>query len=416
VVRFLYHTIYTREKETTLQIVPPEQVGISPARLERLTQTLTAYVEHGKLAGTLSLVARRGQVAHFEAHGCMDREVGKRMTDDAIFRIYSMTKPIASLALLMLFEEGNFHLTDPIHTYIPAFQNLRVYKRMGVSGMETEPLERPITFHHLLTHTSGFSYGHNQDSPVEELYRQAKILDPDETLAGKMERLAQLPLYSQPGTVWQYGVSTDIVGRLVELLSGMPLDEFLQTRIFAPLEMPDTAFYVAPEKLGRLVTIYTPAESGGIQPFDGPAATRFSRPRAFLSGGGGLVSTMRDFYRFTQLLRNRGELDGERLIGRKTWELMTANHLPPALLPMQLGSQVMVGYGFGLGVSILLDPAQAAQLGSPGQYGWSGIATTLFWNDPIEDLTGILMTQFMPSGYYPITRSFRMLVYQALAD
>jgi CubicO group peptidase (beta-lactamase class C family) len=373
------------------------------------------YVDEGKLAGLITLVARRGQVVHLGRFGMMDLEAGKAMQMDTIFRIYSMTKPIASVASMMLYEEGLFLLSDPVSRFIPGFEEVKVYVDETESGLELADPEREMTIWHLLTHTSGLVYGNPEGTPVEKLVwqadREAEKSSSDESLEEWVERLVKLPLAHQSGSAWHYGLSTDVLGYLVEVVSGMSLDTFLERRIFEPLGMVDTGFYVPQSKVDRLAANYGPGEGGGIVVIDAPATSVFAKPRRFLSGGGGLVSTIYDYLRFAQMLLNGGTLDGTRLLGRKAIELMTINHLPAHMHPFEDPA-----VGFGLGVSVLVDVARSRSLGSVGRYGWGGAASTTFRIDPQEELIYILMTQFMPNGHYPIADEFPVLVYQAIVD
>lgn len=414
---------------TPIEIVAPERAGFSATRLGRIGDLMRRYVDGGKLAGTVSLVSRRGQVVYFDDYGQRNRETGAEMTLDTLFRIYSMTKPITSVAALMLFEDGHYLLDDPIANFLPAFADVQVCEGMDMAGMRLTRPERPPTVRDLMRHTAGLSYGWFQDTPVDQGYRDAGIKIPaDYSLAEGVEKLAKLPLVYHPGRAWRYSYSTDVLGRLVEVWSGESLDEFFQRHIFAPLGMTDSSFQVAPEKLDRFATCYTLAEMQGfvadsasapekrtliVQ--DAPATSKFAKPPVFLSGGGGLVGSTADYLRFCQMLLNGGALDGARILGRKTVELMTMNHLPPELIPIAV-SVPDPGAGFGLGVKVLVDQAASGRLGSPGMYGWGGAATTVFWIDPVEEIIGIFMTQFMPSGYYPVTTQFQRTVYQALVD
>lgn len=404
-----------------METVTPEQVGLSSQRLARLAPLMQSYVDQGKLAGLITLVARRGQVAHLQCFGQADIAAGKPMQPDTILRIYSMTKPVTSVALLMLYEEGRFQLDDPVAEFIPAFKEMWVcLDEAAGGGSIVTPAERPVTIRQLLTHTSGLCYPNPKGSPAERLLwrsdQEAENTTPEETLAEWVPRLAGVPLAWQPGSRWQYGFSTDVLGYLVEVISGLPFDRFLQERIFSPLGMVDTGFTVPPEKLDRLATLYGPAQEGGLKVLDGAPASEYARPRRFFSGGSGLVATTGDYLRFAQMLLNRGELDGVRLLGRKTVELMTMNHLPAALLPYGFGDNALQhGRGFGLGVFVVMDVAQHGLLGSVGNYGWSGAAQTHFWVDPQEELIAMVMPQYMPEDRdYPLREQFRVLVYQAL--
>ncbi len=399
--------------------VSPERVGLSPARLERLAPALHRYVDEGKVAGLLTLVARRGGIAHVQCYGERDREAHQPMTEDTIFRIYSMSKPITSLAVLMLYEEGRFLLTDPVAQYIPAFKDTPVFVRETDKGLETEPQARPMTILDLLRHTSGLSYPNPSPEalPVERLMARSEELEsksmPEPTLEQFVEWLAGFPLCWQPGTRWQYGFSVDVLGRLVEIFSGRSFDAFLQERIFGPLGMVDTGFWVPPEKVSRFAAMYGPGEQGGLKLLDPPGG-EYAKPKRFLSGGGGLVSTAQDYWRFAQLLLDKGIFRGERLVSRKTVELMTTNHLPDAVLPT-FGDP---GMGFGLGVCVRMSLGGAAFLGSVGEYGWSGMASTHYRADPKEQMIELFMTQFVPTPEvsYPFHEQFRVLAQQAIDD
>jgi CubicO group peptidase (beta-lactamase class C family) len=407
-----------------MQQVKPEAQGFSSERLARIGRVMQRYVDERKVAGTVTLVARRGQVVHFEPCGMAHIEVNQPMARDTIFRIYSMTKPITSVAVLMLLEEALIRLSDPVADYLPAFRHVKVLDPSpGAGGRVVEP-ERPITIHHLLTHTSGLSYGWDDNPTTDALYRQIwekRNHDPDFSLNDWVEMLAGIPLLFQPGTRYRYGMSTDVLGALVQAVSGQPFEQFLQERIFAPLGMVDTAFHVPAEKIGRFAANYGPAEdgaaevgaakTGGLKVIDVPETSRYAKPTRSPSGGGGLVSTTSDYLRFAQMLLNRGELDGVRLLGRKTVELMTTNALSAGVY---FDNDPASYRGFGLGVSVLLDVGRSQQPGSVGVYGWGGAANTNFWIDPHEELIGIVMLQFMPSNTYPVIADFRNLVYQAL--
>ncbi len=405
-----------------MQTINPEQVGLSPARLRRLDAVMQRYVDEGKLAGVITLLARHGETAHCECFGVADIEDQTPMQIDALFRIFSMTKPITSVALLMLYEEGHFQLSDPVARFIPEFKETQVLTEAKEDEWRTTDLERAITLHDLFTHTAGLAYGLDRSSPVDVRYQDEGILRMDEPMSDKVKRIAALPLAQQPGRAWKYSVATDVLGYLVEIIAGVPFDAFLKERIFTPLGMTDTDFYVPADKQARLTTVYEPDDKGGIRALtatDAPEEEREAteawinkrRKPAFLSGGGGLISTIGDYLRFALMLRNQGRLEGERLLGRKTVELMTQNHLAPQIHPW-----ADPAWGFGLGVGVLLDPARAKILGSAGAYGWGGAASTDYWYDPQEDLIGILMTQFMPSGHYPIAQEFKVLAQQALVD
>ena len=398
----------------------PEDVGLSTPHLGRITRWMRHWVDSGRLPGLLVAVVRDDRLAWFETHGYRDVENGRAVEPDTIYRIYSMTKPITTVAALMLYEEGRFQLDDPVADFIPAFADTRVFASGDAETFTTVPLERPITVHDLMIHTSGLTYGFQHEHAVDALYRKRRIefnanVGP---LADLAESAAAQPLVFQPGTRWNYSVSTDVLGRLVEIWSGVPLDAFFADRIFGPLGMRDTGFQVPEGQGHRLASNYVRRTDGdGLALADPGGDSRFLEPAATLSGGGGLVSTAADYLRFMRMLRGRGVLEGARLLGRKSVELMTMNHLPGDLVDMgrpRFAEMPFAGVGFGLGVSVLLDPAKARILGSPGEYAWGGMASTTFWIDPAEDLMVLLLTQLMPSSAYPIRRELRVLTYQAL--
>ena len=397
----------------------PEDVGLSTPRLARVTQWMRRWVDSGQLPGLLVAIVRNDRLAYFETCGYRDVEAKRPVEPDTIYRIYSMTKPITTVAALMLYEEGCFQLDDPVAKFIPAFAGTRVFAGGDAESFETVPLARPVTVHDLMTHTSGLTYGFQHEHPVDALYRARRIefnanLGP---LADLVDAAAAQPLLFQPGARWNYGVSTDVLGRLVEIWSGVPLDTFFEERIFAPLGMGDTGFHVPEGQGGRFASNYTRAGGVGLALHDPAGESRFLEPARTLSGGGGLVSTAADYLRFTRMLRGGGALEGVRLLGRKSIELMTMNHLPGDLVDMgqpRFSEMPFAGIGFGLGVSVVLDPAKARILGSPGEYAWGGMASTTFWVDPAEDLIVLLLTQLTPSSTYPIRRELRVSIYQAL--
>ncbi len=400
----------------------PTDLGLDPTRLGYLDDHLRRYVDDGKLAGTLMLVARGGEVGHFEPYGLADRERNVAMKQDTLFRIYSMTKPITSIALMQLYERGLMQIDEPVHKYIPEWKDLQVYVMGNGPAMLTRPTTRAMTIRDLLSHQSGLTYGFTERTNVDAMYREKQIggLAVNGTLRSMVEDLAKLPLEFSPGDAWNYSVSTDVCGYLVEVISGQRFDEYLQANIFDPLEMDDTAFHVPAEKAHRFAANYA-AAPGGLRLIDDPQASSYLAPPSFLSGGGGLVSTASDYLQFCQALLNGGELNGQRIIGRKTLELMTSNHLPgdTDLAHHAMGrwaETTFTGIGFGLGFSVTLDPAAAQISGTPGEYAWGGAASTAFWIDPIEDLIVIFMTQFMPSTHYNIRRELRALVYGALTE
>ena len=405
-------------------LVKPEEVGLSSPRLARIREHFQRYIDAGQLAGTVTLLARRGRLAYLEAQGHLEIERQRPMSADAVFRIYSMTKPIATVGLMMLYEQGRLQLDDPVHRFIPSWKDLRVFVSGNHPTFKTVPVERPMTVRDLLTHTSGLTYGFMERTNVDAAYRKLGIADagrPGYTLQHMIDALAKLPLEFSPGTLWNYSVSTDVVGYLIEVISGQRLDRYLAEHVFQPLGMHDTGFVVRDDQVPRFAANYLHEASGALTLLDDPAQSQY-RECTFFSGGGGLVSTAPDYFRFTAMLRNRGELDGIRLLGRKTIELMTTNHLPGGQDLTQLAQAGLftetayAGVGFGLGFSVMQSPARAQIPGTPGEYAWGGAASTAFWVDPAEDLIVIFMTQLMPSSTYPLRRELRVLTYGALID
>jgi CubicO group peptidase (beta-lactamase class C family) len=387
-----------------------ETVGMSTDRLERIKPLMQRYVDEGKLAGIITLVARHGKIVHFEQVGKLNLDTGAALQDDALFRIYSMSKPIVSVAAMMLYEEGKFQLDEPVEKYLPAFKGAKVL----IDGVEVEA-NHPFTIRELMSHQAGLTYGVFSNTAVDQRYRAAKILG-NQDLAEMVEALGKIPLRYQPGTQWVYSVSADVLGRLVEVLADQPLDEYLQQKIFAPLQMPDTFFEVPADKLARFGTNHKQdPDTGGLIVVDRPATSRFAKDVTFFSGGGGLVSSAMDYLRFTQMLVNGGELDGVRILGRKTVELMTANHLAEGVksgFGERPGVAGTFGFGLGFGIATSLP---LSTLGSSGLYTWGGAAGTIFWNDPQEDLTAVLMVQMMQNPY-PLRAQFNNLVYQAITE
>jgi CubicO group peptidase (beta-lactamase class C family) len=398
-----------------MQTVQPERVGFCSGRLQRLNAVMQGYVDRQTCAGVLALIARQGQVAYLEAFGWQERETNRPMALDTLFKLYSMTKPITTTAAMMLWEEGKLRLSDPVARYLPEFKDARVMvARSGGADYDLVPAQAEMTLHHLCTHTGGLSYGSDENSPLDALYR--KTLDAHEkevepVLEKRVAAFAQarLPLAFHPGRGFRYSVSTELLGYIVQLVSGMPFEDFLQQKIFDPLGMPDTGFWVPPQKAARLAAVYGPAEGGGIQNIDPAAKSSFNRPTRNPSGGGGLVSTAGDYFRFGQMLLGGGTLEGVRLLGRKTVEWMLQNHLPEGIHPMDEPAN-----GFGLGGSVLLHPGLGQRPGSPGKFGWSGAANTEWWIDPAEQLQCLLMLQYMPPFSIPIADDFAQLAYQAL--
>ena len=390
--------------------VEPAEVGVSAERLDRLAAGMQGMVDNGRLAGVVTLMSRGGKIVHAHVAGVQDIESGAPMERDSIFRIYSMTKPITGVALMMLYEEGKWRLGDPVSRYIPGFANLQVHDGDNADGSpRLVDAERAMTMAELMSHSGGLAYGLGTANHVDRLYREERVLNADAPLQTMIDKLSELPLLAQPGTRWYYSIGVDVQGYLVEQISGQPFAEFLQERIFDPLGMVDTAFYVPEEKLPRLALIYGEGDDGGLEPFDmGP--TRTSMP-AGPSGGGGLWGTADDYLRFTQLLLNRGELDGVRLLAPRTVELMRTNFLSPEALPT-----MRPGQGFGLDFATVHDPEAAGEPYRKGSYYWGGAAGTWFWIDPATDLTFVGMIQHRGPAVGRVQGISRNLAYQAIVN
>lgn len=395
----------------------PESVGFSAERLETIDRALQGYVDREEVAGVVGLVARSGRIAYHRSFGLRDVAAGAPMSNDVIFRIASMTKPIASVALMTLWEEGRFQLRDPVSKFLPEFSDMRIAlpveagdRARGV--FKTVEAQNPITIQHLLTHTAGLANAYR--GVTEGLYTELRpYRTSGGTIGDYVSALAKLPLNFEPGEHWEYGPATDVVGRLIEVLSGMPLDRFLQERIFDPLGMADTHFYLPAAKLPRFAASYQPDDDGGIELLDAPAASsRWVRqPHTYFSAGGGLVSTATDYFRFHQMMLNGGELDGARILGPRTVRLMTANHTGDKAVWLR-----GPGFGFGLGYSVTTDLGPSSMPSAEGTYGWGGAFCTVFWVDPEDELIGILMTQVRPYTHLNIRQDFQTLTYQALVD
>lgn len=405
--------------------------GMSGDRLARIGRFIDeAYIATGKLPGALVQVWRRGELALSTVLGLADRERQVPLAEDAIFRIYSMTKPITSVAAMMLVEECKLALDDPVSKYIPAWDKLGVYAGGFMESFQTRPPARPMLVVDLLRHTSGLTYGFQQHTNVDAAYRQLKLGDlfVEDTLEGVIDKLATLPLEFSPGEAWNYSVATDVLGYLVQKISGMPFETFLKERILEPLGMVDTGFHVPADKASRFCACYAVGALGskvisanGPALMDDPRTSPFLKPPVFISGGGGLVSTAADYMRFARMLLQGGELDGVRLLGPKTLALMTANHLPggadlPRLSRSLFSEAAYDGVGFGLGFATTLTPATTLIPGSAGDFFWGGAASTFFWVDPQEDLIGLFLTQVLPSSAYPVRRQLRTLVYGAITE
>ena len=405
--------------------VDQAEVGIDPERLRRVDEHLARYVDDGRLPGWLVTVSRYGRLAHVSSYGSRDTEKGLPVEPDTLWRIYSMSKPVTSVAAMMLYEEGAFQLTDPVSRFIPSFADARVFTGGSDQRPVTVPATEPVRIWHLLTHTAGLTYGFHRNHPCDALYRAAGFdigLKPV-TLAEACDVWARLPLLFQPGTEWNYSVATDVLGRVVEVASGQPLDEFFAQRIFGPLGMTDTGFYAPADDLGRLAALYGLGPDRKAVRLDALGEDA-RKPPVLLSGGGGLVSTAADYHRFTQMLLHRqdspaGVLDGARLLSPRTVAYMGRNHLPGGLDLEQFGRPLSAetpfrGIGFGLGFAVVLDPVPGKVVCSAGELSWGGMASTAFWIDAAEELTVSFFTQLVPSSAHPLRPQLRQLVYQSL--
>ncbi len=402
--------------------------GLDAGRLERITDHIERnYISSQKIMGCQVAVARHGHLAYQKSFGSMDLERNKPMADDAIFRIYSMTKPITSIALMTLYEKGYFQLNDPISRYVPSWKNHRVWVSGEGEDTVTEAPKRPVSFRDVLSHTGGFTYGGGLPGvgiqhPVDKIYRELKIRSSGsaDTMESFLDKLAKVPLVYQPGERWMYSLSTDICGALVEVISGKPFAQYLQDEIFGPLGMTDTAFFVAPDKVDRFCANYQRGPDKKLKPIDDPATSQFTKDPGFKSGGGGLTGTTADYMKFCEMLRRGGELDGHRVIGPRTLAMMHMNHLAGGkdLTQMAIGSFSETsneGVGFGLGLASTMDEVSTGSLGS-GDYYWGGAASTIFLVDPKEDLTMVFMTQLMPSGTFNFRGQLKSLIYSAIID
>lgn len=399
----------------------PKDLGLCPERLERVDGWMRRLVDDGRLAGLSVSVMRRGQLAFARAHGLADLKRGTPFRLDTVARIYSMTKPLTSVAVMQLYEEGRFQLDDPVARFLPEFSAMRVATGGNRAKLESEPARRMITIRDLLTHTAGLTYGFMEATLVDALYREqgADYLRTDATLAEVTRIVAGLPLLAHPGAAWNYSVATDVLGRLVEVVSGRDFADYLRERVIRPLGLHDTDFHVRPENRDRFAACYVYDRERRLTQYDDARETVFAEPPAIASGGGGLVSTASDYLRFCRLVLNGGVLDGVRLLGRKTVALMTTNHLRGDLAAMgtpRFAETSYDGIGFGLGFSVMLDPARAQILGSPGECAWGGLASTAFWIDPSEDMAVVLLTQLIPSSALPIRKELRVMTYAALVD
>lgn len=399
-----------------MRVTKAERVGMSTQRLARIEPFFkTEYTDQKKLGSVITLVARRGKIVHLGMSGMRDMASADPVGEDDLFRIYSMTKPVTGVAMMMLYEEGKFQLSDPLSKYIPEFANLKVLAGVDDKGdMIVEAPKRAPTIHDLMRHTAGFTYGYFGNTPVDKAYREAAILNPGIDLKETIKRLARIPLLYQPGERWHYSVSVDVQGYLIEILTGKSFDVFLKERLFEPLGMSDTDFYVEKENHPRLTTLYGRRDGEFIEHTAPRYVAAYLSEPASKSGGGGLVSTTEDYFKFAQMLVNGGELSGTRILGRKTIEFMGRNHLPAGVKGPPWWNEI----GFGLDFGVVTNAARHGKIGSDGEMFWGGAASTVFWVDPEEDLIAILMTQYRPGGElrYPLDQQFHALVYGAIID
>ena len=402
--------------------------GLDAGRLERIGEHLERnYVGNGKIAGCQVSVARHGHLAYSRSFGQMDRERGMPTAEDTLYRIYSMTKPITSVALMTLYERGYFQLNDPVSRYVPSWKDHRVWVSGEGAEMKTEAPARPVSFRDVLCHTAGLTYGGGLPGvgiqhPIDKVYRELKIRSAEtpDTLPVFLDKLSKVPLRYQPGTRWMYSLATDVCGALVEVISGQPFDEYLRREIFEPLGMKDTAFHVPQQKVGRFAANYQRGPDKQLKLIDDPATSNYLKDPVFKSGGGGLVGTSADYLRFCEMLRRGGELDGQRVLGPRTIELMHMNHLPGGkdLTQLALGTfseTANEGVGFGLGFASTMGQVETGTLGA-GDYYWGGAASTIFWVDPKEDLSVVFMTQLMPSGTFNFRGQLKSIIYSAIID
>jgi CubicO group peptidase (beta-lactamase class C family) len=400
----------------------PADVGMSKERLDRIHDWAGGYVDSGKLPCAITAVMRHGQLVYVDAQGFRDVESKTPITTDTLFRIFSMTKPITSVAIMMLYEQARFQLDDPVSKYIPEFSNFQVWKSGAGEEMVTEPAASEITIQQIMTHTSGLTYAFmDPDSPLNDLYTD-KDLDYNSKgspLKDWIGDVASTPLAFHPGTQWNYSIATDVLGYLVEVISGQPLDEFFNQHILQPLGMNETSFSVRDEDVERFASAYKYKTGDRLSRMETAKNSQFRGEITRFQGGGGLISSASDYLKFLTMMLNLGELDGTRILGSKTVEFMTRNHMPGDLASMgqpKFGEVSFNGVGFGLGVAVTLDPAKSQVLSSVGEYNWGGAASTAFWNDPVEDISVVFLTQLYPSDTYPLRRELRILVNQAVLD
>ena len=401
----------------SVRSVAPNGTGLSSERLDRIGAVMNEHVAKGHIAGAIGLIARRGKIGYFETYGFQDKEAGVAMRKDTMFRMYSMTKPITGVAVMILYEEGRFYLTDPVSKYLPELGNMKVAvvetdPKTGKKTRYSVPAQREITILDLLRHTSGIDYAGPEDVEGKRIYEKLGTNSLDQTIGEMVKKIGQAPLVHQPGTMWEYGLSMDVLARLVEVVSGQPYDKFLEQRIFKPLGMVDTGYTVPPEKANRFSKLYAPGDGWTIKPNTTPAQTSYLKPAVNFGGGSQSVSTAADYLRFCQMLLNGGELDGVRILSRKTVELMTSDHLGD----MPRASLLPTGYGFGFTMAVSHGAGKTGVIGSEGEYFWGGAAGTRFWIDPKEQMIGIFMIQILPHTNLTYGSQFRQLAYQAISD
>lgn len=401
-------------KGAVLAPARPESVGFSSERLARMDEAMKALVDQGRVPGVVTYVARHGKVVHYSIYGKADLETGAPLTENTIFRMYSQTKPVTGVAMMILFEEGKWKLDDPVTNYVPEFKDLKVFKGLDEKGDPIlEPVARSATMRELMSHTAGFAYGLVTDNPVDKAYRDSRLLG-SKTLQDMVSEASRLPLASQPGEQWKYSIAVDVQGYIIEKLSGQSLPDFMQSRIFGPLGMKDTAFYVPDDKKPRQASLYTYNRVGQIIPADGFMVLDVSKPPTAASGGGGLMSTVADYARFAQMLANGGELGGVRILAPSTIKLMASNHLTDAQLARQ---PIGPGVGFGLDVAVVMDPARAGTPAGKGSFSWGGAAGTWFWVDPENDLIVLGMIQVLGGGgALRLDDLSQQMIYSALVD
>ncbi len=395
-----------------LPVAKPEAAGMSSERLALVMPAMQNFVDEEKVAGAITIVARNGSIVFFEAVGNADIDSGRPIRRDAIVRIYSMTKPITSVAVMMLAEEGRLTLDDPVAKHLPEFEDIKVFAGVDGDEIQVREPERAATIRDLLRHTSGLTYGFFGNTTIDQRYRRANVLSDQGTLADMVTKLGDLPLLYQPGARFNYSVSTDVLGRVVEVVSGKDFGEFLQERIIGPLDMKDTGFFVPEDEMDRFAANHSPKSTGGLRVTDAPRSSRYRREPRMLSGGGGLVSTARDYVRFCQMLLNKGELDGRRLLRQGSIEAMTINQLPDEAYPISLGGK-RDGVGFGWGFSVVVEKTDYSRRSRVGEYGWGGAASTHFWISPKDDLAVVVLTQLMPFSFQ-MEHAVKPLVYDAI--